>query len=63
MAFQMGVDGLLGFKNTLAMIQAGKYTEAANGMMNSKWAKQTPSRAQRHAEQMRTGKWVIKAGF
>ena len=63
MAFQMGVEGLLGFKNTLAMIQTGKYAEAATGMMNSKWAKQTPSRAQRHAEQMRTGKWVIKAGF
>ncbi len=63
MAFQMGVDGLLGFKNTLAMIQSGEYAEAAKGMMNSKWAKQTPERAQRHAQQMRTGQWIIKAGF
>ena len=63
MAFQMGVDGLLGFKNTLAMIQRGEYAEAAKGMMNSKWAKQTPERAQRHAEQMRTSQWIIKAGF
>ena len=29
MAFQMGVDGLLGFKNTLAMIQSGRYSDAA----------------------------------
>ena len=63
MAFQMGIDGLLGFKNTLAMIQSGEYAEAAKGMMNSKWAKQTPERAQRHAQQMQTGQWIIKAGF
>lgn len=57
MAFQMGVDGLLGFKNTLAMIKAGDYEGAANGMGNSKWARQTPARAKRMAEQMRSGKW------
>src|SRR5687768_16486678 len=32
MAFQMGVDGLLGFKNTLAMVKEGKYEEASEGM-------------------------------
>lgn len=57
MAFQMGVAGLMGFKNTLAMIERGEYEAAADGMMNSLWAKQTPSRAKRHAEQMRTGEW------
>lgn len=57
MAFQMGVDGLLGFKNTLAMVRDGKYTEAAEGMLNSLWAKQTPARAKRLSEQMRTGEW------
>lgn len=57
MAFQMGLNGLQGFKNTLAMVQAGKYEEAAVGMLNSTWAKQTPARAKRHAEQMRTGEW------
>lgn len=60
MAFQMGVNGLLGFKNTLAMIQAGRYSDAATGMLNSLWAKQTAARAKRHAEQMRTGQWVLK---
>lgn len=57
MAFQMGVDGLLAFKNTLALVEAGRYDAAAAGMMNSKWATQTPARAKRLAQQMRTGVW------
>ncbi len=57
MAFQMGVDGLLGFKNTLAMIERGDYAAAADGMLNSLWARQTPERAARLAQQMRTGAW------
>lgn len=36
MAFQMGVSGLLGFKNTLAMIERGDYSGAAKGMLNSR---------------------------
>lgn len=63
MAFQMGIDGLLGFKNTLNMIKAGQYESAARGMLQSKWAQQTPSRAKRMAEQMRTGVWQYKPGF
>lgn len=63
MAFQMGTAGLLGFKNTLEMVRTGRYTDAAKGMLNSLWAKQTPQRAKRHSEQMRTGKWVIKNGY
>ncbi|MEN8282602.1 glycoside hydrolase family protein [Acinetobacter gerneri] len=63
MAFQMGIEGLLGFKKTLEMIRIGRYADAATGMLNSLWAKQTPERAKRHAEQMRTGQWVIKVGF
>ena len=57
MAFQLGVAGLLGFKNTLAMIQAGKYQDAAKAMLESKWAKQTPARARRLSKQMETGSW------
>lgn len=63
MAFQMGIDGLLGFKNTLAMIERGDYAAAAKGMLNSLWARQTPARAKRMAEQMRTGVWQYKPGF
>jgi lysozyme len=57
MSFQLGVDGLLKFTRTLAYIQAGDYAAAADNMLKSKWAAQTPLRAERMAKQMRTGKW------
>lgn len=57
MAFQLGVSGLLGFKTTLATVQAGKYQDAAKQMLQSKWATQTPARAQRLSNQMATGEW------
>ena len=57
MAFQMGVTGLSAFKNTLALVQAGRYQDAAKAMMQSKWASQTPARAQRLSNQMATGEW------
>lgn len=57
MAFQMGVDGLLGFKNTLAMVKAGNYSDAAKGMLQSLWARQTPERALRLSNQMKEGSW------
>lgn len=58
MAYQMGVDGLAKFKNTMHSIASGYWVLAAGEMLDSKWAKQTPSRAKRHAEQMRTGEWA-----
>ena len=58
MAYQMGIDGLAGFKNTLKNIAAGRWNDAATGMLDSKGAKQTPNRARRHAEQMRTNIWA-----
>lgn len=63
MAYQMGVGGLAGFKNTLAMIASGNFSGAASGMLSSKWAKQTPNRAKRHAEVMRTGDMAAYAGL
>jgi len=57
MGFQLGVAGLMGFKNTLAKIEVGDYEGASVNMLQSKWATQTPARAQRMAEQMRTGQW------
>lgn len=62
MSFQMGVEGLLGFENTLALIRDGKYENAAHAMLQSKWARQTPERAQRMAEQMRSGLWQYTPG-
>lgn len=57
MSFQLGKEGLLGFKNTLRLIQAGRYEDAARAMLESRWALQTPERAHRLSEQMRTGEW------
>ena len=57
MAFQMGTNGLLAFKNTLAEIRAGDYATASEMMLQSKWATQTPERAMRLAVQMKTGVW------
>ena len=57
MSFQLGVDGLLGFKNTLEMVRQGKYSQAAEAMLQSKWAAQTPARAKRMSDQMRDGRW------
>lgn len=58
MCFNLGLAGLLGFKNTLAMVQAGDYAGAAEGMLASKWAKQVGARADRLAKQMETGNWI-----
>lgn len=55
MAFNLGVTGLLGFKNTLAFVRQGDYAGAARGMLSSAWAKQVGQRANRLAEMMVQG--------
>lgn len=61
MAFNMGVGkpggskGLLGFRNTLAMIERGEWAQAADAMLGSLWARQVGARAKRLAATMRTG--------
>jgi lysozyme len=57
MAYQMGVGGLLKFKGTLGAVERGDYEGAARGMLGSLWARQTPGRARRTAEAMRSGRW------
>lgn len=57
MSFQMGVAGLMGFHKTLAHVKSEEYLLAADSMLNSKWATQTPNRANELATQMRHGKW------
>ena len=56
MCFNMGIKGLLEFKNTLAFIAAGDWERAANNMLASKWAKQVGRRAIELSELMRKGK-------
>lgn len=57
MAYQLGVNGLLKFRRALACVEVGRYEEAAEQLLRSKWAQQTPARARRTAEAMRTGRW------
>lgn len=57
MAINLGVDGLMAFKRTLAAIARGDYAEASREMMNSKWYRQVKSRGVRLVNQMRTGDW------
>lgn len=59
MCFNMGIGnstkGLLSFRNTLSSMQAGDYKAAAQGMLNSTWAKQVGDRAKRLADMMERG--------
>ena len=56
MCFNLGIGGLLEFKNTLAFISSEDWERAANNMLVSKWAKQVGRRAIELAEMMRKGK-------
>jgi len=55
MCFNLGITGLLGFRNTLAFIGSGDFERAANGMLASRWAKQVGRRAIELSELMRKG--------
>lgn len=55
MRFNLGMEGLLGFRNTLKAMEDGRYDQAAEGMLASKWASQVGKRAERLAAIMRKG--------
>tara|TARA_R110002153_G_C13320024_1_gene497007 strand:- start:3129 stop:3587 length:459 start_codon:yes stop_codon:yes gene_type:complete len=55
MAYQLGVTGLFNFKKMWAALEDAAYDEAADEMLDSMWAIQTPERADRHAEVMGWG--------
>lgn len=57
MSFQMGVGGLLTFKNTLSAAEQHDWQGTHDGMLDSLWATQTPNRAHRLATQIITGEW------
>jgi len=76
MTFNMGADKLAQFRKTLALVQAGDYTEASREMLQSDWAAQVgdyapdsprgiknnrPGRAWELSRQMRTGEWWVPA--
>lgn len=55
MSFNMGLNGLLAFRHTLAAVKKGDYSEAAKQMLDSRWAHQVGFRAQKLAAIMLTG--------
>ena len=50
MAYQLGVSGLLKFKNMIAAIKADDWDLAALEAIDSRWYNQTTQRAVRHAK-------------
>lgn len=54
LAFNMGIGGLMQFKNTLKAFQANNTTNIINGLSSSKWSKQVPNRAKKLLNIVRT---------
>lgn len=63
MAYQLGTSGLSKFKNMWKAIEQGDWDTASKEALDSRWAKQTPERAKRHAEVLRTGDWSAYEGL
>lgn len=55
MCYQMGINRLAKFIDTLGYVRRGYYEQAGNAMEQSKWARQTPLRAARMVELMVKG--------
>ena len=55
MAYNMGIDGVLGFRNMIAAIKAEDWPEAARQMRASDWGVQVGDRAKALAQIMETG--------
>lgn len=55
MCFNLGIKGLLGFKQTLAAVKSGDYELAAINMLKSKWSRQVGDRSKRLAQMMKEG--------
>ena len=62
MIFQLGKFGFDKFQNTIKLLSKHQYDAASAQMLKSLWAKQTPARAKRHSEQMKTGVWCGEYG-
>lgn len=52
LVFNMGITRFLGFKKTIAFLEAGKYELAGTELLNSLYAEQVPKRAQEIANQI-----------
>jgi len=55
MAYQLGVKGLLSFRKFLGYLKIKDYLKASYEMLDSKWATQTPTRAQELSQIIKKG--------
>lgn len=55
MAHQMGIDEVLALEYMVLAIEWKNWEEASRQLLDSKYAQQTPARASRNAEILRTG--------
>lgn len=59
MAFNIGIQGLLKFRKMLSEMAIGNYRGAAKECLNSKYAQQVGKRAERIANTIETGIFVV----
>jgi lysozyme len=52
MTFQMGIKGFMGFRRTRALMEMGMWLEASEELLDSKYAIQTPNRANYNSRQL-----------
>ncbi len=55
MSYNLGRSRLKGFKKMLAAVESGMFTTASREMLDSRWANQVGSRAERLAKMMKDG--------
>lgn len=57
MVFNLGLDGFKKFRRTISHIERSEWGEAAEEMLDSRWARQVGRRATELSDMMRTGQW------
>jgi lysozyme len=58
LAFNMGFDGLMGFRDMLDALETGNWERAAGELLDSRYARQVGARADRLAKQLLEDAWV-----
>ena len=58
MLFNLGLPTFLAFKKTLKFLAEGKYSQAAEEMLDSKWARQVGDRSKELAYMVETGDYL-----
>lgn len=60
MAYNLGIQGVLNFPNTMNCLRTGQWAGAVANLQQSRWWNQVGQRAQRIAQMFLTGQWQLK---